>query len=140
MRYMIDFHGVIDHRPIYFQSMTNDLISSGNEIFICSGSRKKTILKKLNTFNFYQGTNYNEILSISDVLESSLPAAEIEYDNNNNIWVDDMLWWPMKGKFCKQYNIDIMIDDSEEYFVYVPNTVMTLHYHKDRKNINNFYQ
>ena len=139
MRYMIDFHGVIDHCPVYFKKMTEDLISSGNEVFICSGGKKNVVLKKLTRLGFHQNENYNEILSISDVLEATVPAAEIEYDNNNNIWVDDMLWWPMKGKFCKEYQIDIIIDDSEEYFVYVPNNIMKLHYHKDRKNTN-FYQ
>ena len=66
-------------------------------------------------------------------MEYTLPFAEIEYDVNGNLWVDDMLWWPMKGKFCKMYNIDVIIDDSEEYFVYIPKKVVKLHYHETGK-------
>ena len=134
MRYMIDFHGVIDHRPNYFKKITEDLISCGNEIFICTGSKKNIVLVKLNNLGFQENKNFNEIFSISDILEETLPAAEIEYDNQNNIWVDDMLWWPMKGMLCEQYHIDIIIDDSEEYFIYVPNNTIKLYYHKNNKN------
>jgi len=136
---MIDFHGVIDTNPISFLKMTEDLIKSGNTVYICTGAREQDVLEKLNRLNFQKDINYNEILSISDIIESQVPAAEIEYDINENIWVDDMLWWPIKGKLCKKYHIDVMIDDSEEYFVYVPNNVIKLHHHKDCKN-NNFYK
>ena len=133
MKYMIDLHGVIDENPKYFRKMTEDLIKSKNDVFICTGSKKEDAIKQLNNLGFKKHVNYLFLLSISDVLASSLPAAEIEYDVNGNLWVDDMLWWPMKGKFCKMYNIDVVIDDSEEYFVYVPDKVVKLHYHQTGK-------
>jgi len=110
--------------------MTEDLTKSGNDVYICAGSKRIEAEKKLDKLGFKKNINYIFLISISDILSSSLPAAEIEYDVNGNIWVDDMLWWPMKGKLCKIYNIDVIIDDSEEYFVYVPKNVIKLHYHE----------
>ena len=132
MIYMIDLHGVIDANPKLFKKMTEDLTKSGNDVYICAGSKRIEAEKKLDKLGFKKNINYIFLISISDILSSSLPAAEIEYDVNGNIWVDDMLWWPMKGKLCKIYNIDVIIDDSEEYFVYVPKNVIKLHYHETK--------
>ena len=130
MNYMIDLHGVIDSNPLHFQNITVDLMSSPkNCVYVCTGSKFQDAVNKLTELGFKKNVNFTEILSISDVLEKTVPAAEIEYDVNGNLWVDDMLWWPMKGKFCKMYSIDVIIDDSEEYFVYVPKNVVKLHYH-----------
>ena len=130
---MIDLHGVIDSNPKYFRKMTEDLIKSKNDVYICTGSKIEDAIRQLDNLGFKKHVNYLFLLSISDVLSSSLPAAEIEYDVNGNLWVDDMLWWPMKGKFCKMYSINVIIDDSEEYFVYVPDNVVKLHYHQNGK-------
>lgn len=132
MKYMIDLHGVIDANPKVFKKMTEDLIKSGNMVYVCTGSRFQDAWDKLNKFNFKKNVNFNQILSISEILEERIPAAEIEYDVNMNLWVDDMLWWPMKGNLCKEYNINVIIDDSEEYFVYVPKNVIKLHYHETK--------
>jgi hypothetical protein len=129
LNYLIDLHGVIDSNPEYFKFFTEDLIKCGHSVFICTGAKYIDAFDKLISFKFKKNVNFNKILSISDVLSNTLPAAEIETDINGNIWVDDMLWWPMKGKFCKEYNIDVIIDDSEEYFVYVPKHVVKLHLH-----------
>ena len=129
---MIDLHGVIDSNPKYFRKMIDDLIRNGNSVYICTGAKYIDAVNTLTDLGFGNKLSYLKILSISTDLESSLPAAEIEYDVNGNLWVDDMLWWPVKGKFCKQYKIDVIIDDSEEYFVYVPKNVVKLHYHSTK--------
>ena len=129
---MIDLHGVIDSNPIHFKKITEDLIKCGNDVYICTGSKNSDAVKKLDELGFKKNVNYVFLISISDILSSSLPVAEIEYDINGNLWVDDMLWWPMKGKLCKTYSVDVIIDDSEEYFVYVPKNVVKLHYHSTK--------
>ncbi len=129
MRYMIDLHGVIDANPSTFKKITEDLIKNGNFIYICTGTRLQDALDKLKKLGFKKNINFNQIISISEILENTLPSTEIEYDVNMNLWVDDTLWWPMKGKICKEYIIDVIIDDSEEYFVHVPKNVVKLHYH-----------
>lgn len=129
---MIDLHGVIDSNPIYFKKMTEDLIKSDNIVFICTGLRFQDAWDKLKKLGFKKDVNFSVILSISEILEEKLPATEIEYDVNMNVWVDDTLWWPMKGNLCKDYSIDVIIDDSEEYFVHVPKNVVKLHYHSTK--------
>ena len=132
LNYMIDLHGVIDSDPKFFKKMTSDLIKNRNLVYICTGSKIEDAQEKLNSLGFKININFNKILSISDIIEKTIPAAEIEYDVNGNLWVDGMIWWSMKGKLCKQYNIDVIMDDSEEYFVYIPKTVVKLHYHKTK--------
>ena len=134
LRYMIDLHGVIDSNPVYFRKMTEDLINTKNIVYICTGERFQDAYEKLIKFGFRKNVNYHKIISITEILEEKTPQSEIEYDINMNLWVDDMLWWPIKGKLCKEYNINVIIDDSEEYFVYVPKDVVKLHYHNSSKN------
>ena len=117
---MIDLHGVIDSNPSGFKKITEDLIKCGNFIYICTGKRFQDAWDELKTLGFKKNINFNQIISISEILEMKLPASEIEYDVNMNLWVDDTLWWPMKGSLCKEHSINVIIDDSEEYFVYVP--------------------
>ena len=133
LNYLIDLHGVIDSNPNFFKKFTEDLIKNGNKVYICTGSRFQDAWNKLKEFNFKKDINFNQIFSISEILESRIPAAEIEYDVNMDLWVDDMLWWPTKGNLCKEHNINVIIDDSEEYFVYIPKNVVKLHYHQNGK-------
>ena len=117
--YMVDFHGVIDVNPDFFRSFMENLVQTGNKVIICSGARMSELNEKLPDFGLIEGVHYNEKISVTDYLESILPETEIEYDLNNNIWVDEVIWWSTKGKFCRKYHVDVIIDDSEFYLVYV---------------------
>lgn len=127
LNYMVDFHGVLDKSPNLFRNMLSSLITGGNQIYICTGSRSLEIQKKLTLLGFKEGIHYNHILSLTDYFEKNLPPEEIEYDVNNNLWVDDTLWWSMKGNFCKAYKIDVIFDDRKEYFIYTPENVLKFH-------------
>ena len=126
MKYMVDFHGVVDRKPDFFRTFLGDLVKSNNTVYICSGAKESVVKNKLSKFKIKEGEHYYKILSLTDYFENNLPENEIEYDFKGNIWVDDTIWWSQKGKFCKDYNIDVIIDDSEEYFLYVPDRVLKL--------------
>ena len=135
MNYLIDFHGVIDAYPEKIKNLMISLFNNPNDnVYICTGGRKKDVISKIEKLNLTKTDNrglqtslYKDIISISDILEERLSPEEVEYDFNGNIWVDDSIWWKMKGEICKKYNIDVMIDDSEEYFAHVPKNVLKLH-------------
>ena len=135
MNYLIDFHGVIDTYPDKFRNLLISLWNNPNDaIYICTGGKKNDVIDKLDRLKLYKRLDsgrienlYKDIISISDTLEKRLPPEEIEYDFNGNVWVDDSIWWKMKGEICEKYKIDIMIDDSEEYFSHVPKNVLKFH-------------
>lgn len=125
-RYMVDFHGVIDQKPKFFRKFLNDLIKTNNTVIICSGAREEILKEKLKKLQFEVGVHYSSIISITDYFEKVLPENEIEYDNERNIWVDEVTWWSSKAEFCKIYHIDIIIDDCEFYLMYVKPPTMKM--------------
>lgn len=135
MNYLIDFHGVIDAYPEKIKNLMISLFNNPNDnVYICTGESRDDVIVKIEELDFtkidehgFRIRLYKDIISISDILERRLHPDEIEYDFNGNMWVDDSIWWKMKGEICKKYNIDVMIDDSEEYFAHVPKNVLKLH-------------
>lgn len=121
MNYMVDLHGVVDKHSMILLNFCKDLIKSNNCVFICTGSKKNEAIETLKRLNFYPNDSYTDIISLSDIILERCPPSEIEYDMNGNIWVDDMIWWPLKSEMCKKYKIDVFVDDSEEYFVHIQN-------------------
>lgn len=128
MKIMIDFHGTINIQPDMFRTWLK-VIKPHHDIYICSGGRRKEISEKLTNIQFQKDIHYTEILSITDFLEQEFPEL-IKYDDNH-VWVEDSFWWSIKGKFCKTLNIDLMIDDSPQYFKYVPENTICIQFSKE---------
>lgn len=126
MKYMIDVHGFIDTYPKKVLSLLQNLVETQNEVIICSGGKLVDVKKTLKLNNFIKGQHYHEIISLTDYILEFFPPSEIEFDVNENVWIDDLEWWKLKGKMCEKYSIDVIIDDNEEYFMFMPKNVIKL--------------
>jgi len=108
MRVAIDFHDTITYKPGLFGSIIDSLKEQGHEIYIISGTPEKEI----------------------DTIKSSLEQLDIEYDyllcgfNYDKEHMDGNHFKKMadwKLYLCKQYNIDIYIDDNPYYVKKIAN-------------------
>ena len=104
----LDFHGVINRHPSYFKDFTEAAVSRGHKIYIITGGPEAKIACFLQGW----GIKYNEIFAIMDYYAKQ---GEVKFFLDGSFHVDDKLWNTAKAKFCKKYEIDIHIDDSDIY-------------------------
>lgn len=104
----LDFHGVIDKYP---ELSAATLFAPGDtEVYVVTGSKSTPeFIARLEQYKII----YKAILSITDYHESI--GTTIKYDEKGNPWIDEELWNSAKALLCEQNDIDILIDDSEEY-------------------------
>lgn len=114
----IDIHGVININPI-FSKLCKDLKSKGYEIHILTGPRLEYPYK----------TNIEEFDRIEDELEKYdiiydvlFSVLDWNVEKGSNVWKDKRGWWTdtknwneTKGKYCKENDILLHIDDTEIY-------------------------
>ena len=108
LRIGIDFHGVISENPTYFRDFSAVAYERGHTIYVISGgpySVEKSFLD-------FWGIKYTEIFSMLDYFAR---RGQVEYFANGNFKVPDCLWDEIKGKFCRDNEIDIHIDDTLQY-------------------------
>lgn len=104
----LDFHGVINSNPEFFCNFLSFLQTRGIEIYIISGGPQKFIARYLAMHNI----PYNHIWCIFDHFNE---RDKVKIAADGTFRIDDKLWNSAKGKFCKQENIDLHIDDSIVY-------------------------
>ena len=104
----LDFHGVINRHPSYFKDFTEMATFRGHKIYIITGGPAEKIACFLKGW----GIRYNELFAIMDYYAAK---GEIKFFPDGSFHVDDKLWNTAKAKFCKKYQIDIHIDDSDVY-------------------------
>lgn len=118
MKIGFDIHDVIDKHPDKYKEFIRHLGDDGVEIHILTGlsrEKAKIILAENNI-------TYNYLYSIGD----SYHRCGVDWDDEGNPHMDELEWNTSKGKYCKENNIDIMIDDSEIYGKYMPNGTLYL--------------
>jgi len=113
MRFGVDIHNTIDAKPKFFTTFTKRLIEQGHNVYIITGSqRTPEIESQLKEF----GIQYTHFYSIADDLLSQ--GKEVYWKTPNDPFFKNEDWNYAKAKYCKQQNIDLMIDDSIEYGKY----------------------
>ena len=104
----LDFHGVINSHPSYFKDFTQAAVSRGHKIYIITGGPADKIACFLRGW----GICYQELFAIVDYYAAK---GEVTFYKDGSFHVDDKLWNTAKARFCKKYQIDIHIDDSDVY-------------------------
>lgn len=119
MKIGLDLHGVITDMPEFFKNMMWMLTCSGVEIHIITGGSIDKAYNELKNLEIYNPNYYTHLFSILDYhIEKGTPQVGYneEFDNPE---FDDEVWDRTKADYCREHNIDLMIDDSmiyEQYF------------------------
>jgi len=119
----LDIHGVIDNSPEFFAKLTQAAKKLRYvEVHIITGGWFHKEQDKLKNW----GIEYDEFFSIHDYLHA-INEPKIE-DNNGIIRYDEHVWDTTKGFYCNSNDIDLMIDDTEEYGLHMPIFTSFIHY------------
>jgi len=109
----IDLHGVLDFAPDLFKPLLNLFMCANRRVYIVSGPPKEDIKKELATIDVEPDRHYTQILSVVDYLKYT--GVKMWQDDKERWWSDGKDWWESKGKICKKFNIDVMLDDHIEF-------------------------
>lgn len=104
----IDFHGVLNTNPLFFQKFCDMAISKNIEIHIISGGPRETIEK----FSVIHQIKYSKLWCIFDHFEAK---NEVEFLPDGSFHVEDELWNSAKAEYCRKNEISVQIDDSIIY-------------------------
>jgi len=119
MKLGLDLHGVLDTNTKDFVEIAKQVKKEGGEIHIITGSSLTPII--INMVESF-GINYDYIVSIQDeLIKLYLPDC---YNKHGRPIFPDMLWDSFKGKYCRDNNIDLHYDDTEEYIDYFSTPVV----------------
>ena len=114
----IDIHGVISSMPDFFSFLSESIIKNNGEVHIITGgSWTPELVNLLKSFNI----KYTHYFSVYDYLKSICAEenGRIQFpDGKTQKKFDSNLWDSIKGKYCKENNIDLHIDDTEIYSKY----------------------
>ena len=106
----LDIHGVLDKYPELFAELTKQWFRENNKIYIITGSMETPeILEQLKEWKI----TYTHFYSVSDDLLAQNKATH--WTSSNDPWFHADDWNTAKAKYCKENNIDIHYDDSDEY-------------------------
>jgi len=110
----IDLHGVIDNDVEWFKEILETIhLRTFITVHIISGPPTEEIKAELDKFSFEHGLHYEGISSVVDYLKGM--EVKMWKDYKDTWWADDSEWWRAKAAICEKLDIDIMIDDKEEY-------------------------
>jgi len=107
----IDFHGVLNTNPLFFQSFCNLILANDGEVYIISGGPHDEILRFLDTWQI----KFTNVWCIYDYFDAK---NEVMFLPDGSFHVEDKAWNAAKGIYCFQNNISVMIDDSLVYGKY----------------------
>ncbi|MCK5018612.1 MAG: hypothetical protein KAS32_16245 [Candidatus Peribacteraceae bacterium] len=106
----LDIHGTIDHDPEFFRILSTIAFALGFEVHILTGEKLSDKLElEMDDFGIIH-TNLFSIVSYH--IEE---GTEITWLDSNNPVIDVELWNWTKANYCKEYKVDLMIDDSKDY-------------------------
>jgi hypothetical protein len=109
----LDIHKTIDVKPQFFAKFSQRARANGHTIIIITGSmRTPKIEKELKDF----GIEYDDFFSVSDYLISQ--GKVTHWTSSQNPWFNDDDWNKAKADYCRENQIDIHFDDSDEYKKY----------------------
>ena len=111
----IDIHGVIDTMPDFFAFLTDSVIKNGGDVHILTGSHWTPEMQdQLNSL----GIKWTHKYSIYDHLMNSgakiIGQVRFSDDTVQNEFLKED-WDCVKGRYCKENNISLHIDDGFTY-------------------------
>jgi len=109
----VDLHGVIDDDITFFKGLLEIFYFASIEIYVISGPPVKDIEQELEEYGFKKGLHYQHVASVVDHLKNK--GVQMWIGQEGTWWASDDEWWSAKAEICDNKNIDLMIDDSEEY-------------------------
>jgi hypothetical protein len=109
----LDYHGVIDTKPDFFEPICKALIEAGHEIHIITGNKETQEIKEALNFEHGLFKKYTHFFSIVDYHESQ--DTKVWYDEKGTPWMDGEIWDKTKCEYCEREQIDLYIDDSLRY-------------------------
>jgi hypothetical protein len=112
MKLGLDVHGVIDADPVRFEEVAREIRQDGGKIVLITGHPiDQQLYDELSSCGFDQ---FDEVISIQDELEKrGYPVLYLDKHGRNHY--DDMAWDSFKGLFCKEYGINLHVDDTFKY-------------------------
>lgn len=112
MKIGIDLHNTITSDPNLFERLMRNFKAAHSKIIIISGPPRNKIIEELMSLNI-SSSAYTDIISVVDFLLRCGHPHEIDEDKNYHF--NNKPWWESKALICAAHNIDLMIDDKEEY-------------------------
>ena len=111
-----DFHGVAEKHPNVFKPFMELLRAVGAEVWIISGPSMQQLLMEATKAGYFAGVHFDNLVSVVDYLKNT--GVEM-WQNDRGSWeADDENWWSSKARLCKMHSVDILVDDSEQYYEY----------------------
>jgi len=105
----LDFHGVIDLFP-FLAELSQLLVSNRHEVHVITGEQDSQELRdKLEKM----GIKYTHLFSI--VTHHIKQGTPVTFDKNGHPWMNENVWNKTKAWYCFINNIDLHLDDSDNY-------------------------
>lgn len=128
MKLGLDIHGVIDNKPEFFSKLAKDLMAMGWEVHIITGGSLKNgkLLSELTKLDI----QYTHVFSVYDHLIGCGAKTNEELGIASKWPFPDETWNEVKSIYCRENEIDMHIDDMQEYLGYFTTPYM---YYKDEE-------
>lgn len=112
----IDWHGVLDAIPEDFAWLSRAVVAAGGECHIITGMTwTEECTRQLKEW----GVEYTHTFSIFDYHHKIMKTPVSGWHDTFNIpKIDDELWDKTKGEYCKENEISLHLDDTNEYNKY----------------------
>jgi len=129
----LDIHGVLDADPEFFAEITKTVVDKGCEVHVLTGSKDTPRLhEQLKSL----GISYTHIFSVSSFHEQA--GTKMWYTSPDDPWMEENAWNRAKGDYCKEHQINLMVDDSDRYGKFF-STPYYLYPRKEWPKINGVY-
>ena len=112
LKIAFDLHGVLDKYPAYLKPMLRMFWKMDIEVCVVSGPPEDKIYEELSKAG-YDSFDFTDVYSVVDFLMDN--GVDFNMTDPDNPWCDDNMWWDSKARICRDYDIDLLIDDSEKY-------------------------
>lgn len=127
MKFGFDIHGVLNKQPAFFSTLTQELVSTGNEVHIITGSMITESIK--NELTNY-GLKWTHLFSITD--HHLQLGNKVEFDDKGGPWIEETLWNKTKAIYCGKNQINFHMDDSLNYGQYFTTPYCLYNYNRKR--------
>lgn len=92
----------------------------GETAYVLSGPPQEVILSELEALGLRRGVHYHEAYSMVGYMRGLGTEMWEDPPGSNHWWTDKAAWNTAKGLMARQHGIDIIIDDTPEYSVTMP--------------------